>query len=486
MDILINQYVSRYVVPFHYKSQHYFDLYEQLKNNSFINSEARLPKDGTWIEKGFWENYKSDSKKISESELFSFIFTNLQSDSATRSNIGSSFIYKTGGTLFNAEYEASDVSIPFDCADLGIVLFKTGVGFIWYDIRIKKATSIESYTDFQNEFKELARPNNSAFIQQTGYDKDNKVRKYSPFCMGLWLLKTFPFSETQISFWSDKRVVSSEKTTFIPDKALLFQYVFCNGLSREQIIRTLFVLANGYNQKYNPSESIFSSAYLPFSNEGFLISKAGMACVTTDTDSNADFFQNQFKQKYMTDYFFIYILLLYQSYSSENYCRYLTELPAQTETFLTDPDGLVDLEDLNARINLFLIKGIFNSVSNVPHQNDLYKYGQKQLSVRNEIDALTIGLNSLYNIIKEKQSLIEQKEKQSDEEKSKIREESLNRSLAIFGLITAISAALDALNLIDWFCSPATVFRPGHAILLTVISLLTVFILIILFKNRRK
>ena len=469
----IRKYVSRYVVPFYYDCEN--KGYDKIRG-AFLNNEADsvsgLPKDGQWIKAGFWENYRSDSDSQAEMDIYSYlpsIFSeDLKADGRDDKNLGVSIVYKTNGKLFELEYRKNDVSISFECKDLGVLLFRNGIGFIWYETAFKKDISLEQYVDFQHDFKELARTHSDRFSKKTGFDKEKKEAVYEPFCIGSWLAEIISSEKLGIRFWAERTTEIDGRKINIPDKAVLFQYLFLEKCAVQNSNDILFRVTNGYDDKYNAPDDLDSMLYKPFGNTCFYISKAGMSCVVVNADSNEVFFDGQFREKYIRDYFFIYMLLSYQSYSCAHYSRLLTELPADEQVFNKKTQYVSKLESLNSQINLFMVKSVFDSVSNIHHQNGLYRYGKAELCVEEDIQSLTVGLDALKDIERGK------------------RDRKVDSALIIFGFMVVVSAWIDGLNLIDWFSSNAAAINPWHIGVSIFIVLLTLYLLIILLWNWRK
>lgn len=481
MESAIKKYVSRYVVPFYfeYENSGYTKILEYFRKYDVNeNKKLGLPKDCVWLERGFWENYKSDNASKSEMDIYTYlirIFTEYPEDNEKfESNLGSSFVLKSNGALLNLQYDGSE-KIGFKCTDLGLLIFRNGIGFIWYDISFTKDPSISNYIDFQNDFKELARTHSERFVKKTGKDS------FEAFCLGQWLVDIINVERLGIRFWAERETTREDgsRNRVLPDKALLFQYLFVDRENETCGMDLAFKIANGYNNKYVSPKNLSDEIYEPFGNACFYLSKAGMAYVVLNSDSNETFFLDNFSCKFEGDYFFIYILLLYQTYSCAHYSRLLTKLPAVAERFEKDVKYVKKLESLDHQINLFLVKSVYESVSNIQHQNGLYKYGKRALALEEDIRSLTIGLSSLKEIESGKiQALVEEKEKK--------KERALNNGLIIFGFLIVVSAAVDAVNLVDWFGDHIYEMNFGHFFLLGFIAILTIFMFVVLIINTRK
>ena len=507
----IRKYVSRYVVPFYfdYENSGYEYLRKHFLNNAIDNRALSLPKDGQWVNAGFWENYKSEKETQAEMDIYSYLPSVFLEDKSAKegdiSNLGVSFVYKTSGKLFELEYKYIDKNIAFDCKELGILLLRNGIGFIWYETEFKKEVSIDEYVRFQHDFKELARTHGESFVKKIDFDPEKKEGIYETFCLGEWLSKIVAADALGIRFWAERKTKQENgNTARIPDKALLFQYLFIEQTTDQERNNIVFRIANGYNDKYNAPEDIDKNLYKPFGNTCFYISKAGMACVVKNADSNETFFDGQFKEKYVRDYFFIYMLLAYQSYSCAHYSRLLTKLPADEELFNKQQMYAEKLESLNGEINLFLVKSVFESVSNIHHQNGVYRFGKSALCIEEDIGSLTIGLSALEEMVKDKHKQKEQEEREAEkeereeryrleqarkEEEKEIeekRDRRINLALIVFGFMVVVSALIDGLNLVDWFMKNDKNINPWHIGISVVIILLTLYLIITLLWNRKR
>ena len=508
----IKNYVSRYVVPFYfsYENNGYKRFLEYFRTHEIQKEELGLPKDCKWVEKGFWENYKSNDPKQPEMDIYSYllqIFKEYPEQSKKyNTNIGNSFVLKTSGSLFTLQYQtfSEEGIIGFSYKDLGILIFRNGIGFIWYDIEFAKKTKekeifieeenttkkikveqlpdIQTYVKFQNEFKELARTHSEKFLKKTGKDS------YEVFNLGKWLESIIDVEQFEIRFWAERqtKVEGTELKKRIPDKALLFQYLFVDEASDTQKMELAFHIANGYDEKYIAPKTLINDIYEPFGNTCFYTSKTGASYVVSNNDSNENFFIDNFKEKFTRDYFLIYIMLLYQTYSCAHYSRLLTKLPAEKESFEENAKYVENLESLDNQIKLFLVKSVYESVSNIQHQNGAYKYGKKVLAIEEDIKSLTIGLDALRGIEREKIKALDEEKAELEQKKNEKKEETINNGLILFGFLVVISSILDAINLVDWFLNDENKIHLGHIISIGGIGLLTSVVLGIWIFNKWK
>lgn len=505
----IRAYVSRYVVPFYYDyEKNGFEAIQSyfLKSNEKHDSSLLLPKNGKWKKVGFWENYRDENNKQSETDLYSYlqaIFKEKETDVENVENLGVSFVYTTRNRkILELEYRKKDDVIPLKMTELGVLLLRNGIGFVWYEVESsvfqKKnnnhflnneenlSNDIKQYIEIQHDFKELARTNEETFVRKIGYDNENKKTLFDEvFCLGVWIADILSAEELTIRFWAERTTKRENKIVRIPDKALLFQYMFIEPASDEMRNDLIFRITNGYDEKYNVPENFDDYLYTPFGNTYFYVSKAGMSCVVEKDNTNEQFFDTQFKDKMKNDYFLIYLLLLYQSYSCAHYSRLLTNLPADESTFNCQNSYIDKIESLSVQINLFLVKSIFESVSNIHHQNGVYRYGKKELCIEGDIQSLTVGLEALRSITKERKDRDELEKEKAKQKEQERKDRKINLALTIFGFLIVISALLDGLNLVSWFTDNKINKSWIHWVIIIGIGILFVWMLIVLLKNLR-
>ena len=499
MDNSLLNYVSRFIVPFYfdYGNEAYEKVFNSFRDDIAYDESLRLPK-GRWICAGFWENYKSKKNssdaKNAEMDIFSYLPDIFKADEnagpVDSTNLGASFVYDTDGKLFNACYygrgnNENQQEISFECKDIGVLLFKNGIGFLWYEVSFNGDLQKKEYIEFLHDFKELARTQSKKFAVKMGYDQENKKSIYEPFCLGVWISKVLRANELGIHFWAARETTIDSNKLVIPDKALLFQYIFAQSFNEQERNDCIFQITNGYDTKYNAPEDLKNTLFCPFGNVCFYITNAGMGCVVTNDASNEAFFTGQFREKFVRDYFFIYLLLLYQSYSCAYYSRQLTLLPADESAFRYESGNIERIETLISSINLFLVKSIFDSVSNVDHQNGVFRYGKKRLCIDGDIKGITAGLEGFGAIERAKKNLDERMVREREEKEKEKQDGKVNRAITVFGFLVVISAILDGLNLVDWFRTNELDLL--HILVVILILVFTLYLILeMLLQNIRK
>lgn len=475
MEEMIRNYVSRYIVPFTFESGDYEALTDFYLNLPEEDLKALgLPGKSRWTT--FWE----EKEKLPEMDIYPYLLEIWKEDREKLHNLGTSLVLHTDGALMKACYRTRDnAELTGRCLNLGLFLFRNGVGFVWYDFEFAKVPELSTYMDFQHDFKELARPHRDNLYRKTGRDTFENI------CMGEWLAGVLYARERGISFWTERKISVGEKEMIIPDKALLFQYLFLQDKETRTRRSVAFRVANGYDGFYHLPELSEGDLYEPFGNATFYAARNGFSYVVSNDGTNEDFFSHGFAGKFTGDYFFIYILLLYQVYSCTFYSSRLTKIPARL-TALEEQEGAEKLEKLSAEISLFLVKSVYESVSGIEHQNGAYRYAKKRLCLEEDLKSLTIGLEALTNLEKEKRKAAEEEEEKRKQEKMEKKDRRLNTGLVIFGFLVVISAIVDAMNLVDWFKNNFNEMNAGHWSLLAVILAITLSLIFVLVKNDRK
>lgn len=396
-----------------------------------------------------------------------------------------SFEY-TNGT----DYENSTIIWKLSIVDMGLYIFRSGVGFIWYEVKPDKK-QIKTSTElihFQNKFKELDRgKNNHLWVRKELMPIDMECQSdMIPFMMGNWIAERLQFLNVRyqasrknsyptllsayISTHSGQQ--EDEKKLFddlsaqclmqCPDKALLFSYVVFehddSWKKNFNSLQTVYYLTNGYKESYEMSEDIVDTVRNPFSNVYWSASREGCGYFawTSKEESNHNyrfFCKNQYS-KIMNDYFLLYIRAIYQSYSLMRYAVYTSEiLPNDYRKYLSvskDTEKITEkISSIEAEISLFLVKSMVTSVSHIHHQNEFYGYLIDRLAVKEDVESVTAGLAALTAL--QHESLVEkqQAERDQDEKREKEVDNTFQIGLGLMTFLTGISAVTDAYGIVS-------------------------------------
>lgn len=83
----------------------------------------------------------------------------------------------------------------------------------------------------------------------------------------------------------------------------LIKLYYIREAEKQERMNLAIRIANGYDTKYNSPSTLESKLYEPFGNTCFYISKTGTVYIVSNNESNATFFEDNFKGKYIRDYF---------------------------------------------------------------------------------------------------------------------------------------------------------------------------------------
>lgn len=482
--------VLRYIVPFSYEEEgDYEKLYAGMSASAV------------------WQEDKLEETK--EQDIYDYLLQQLRY-SKQKTNIGTMWKYAAGEPLKLAYCKEEQTYLPVAVQDIGLCLFRSGVGFVWYELVLNKETfSKEEFVKFQNVLKELNKtPNleilykieNEAVrfpvtvedfcpldspeakkavkcISKTGtmmlresalppmptgvevalrYEvlgQDKWQVKYcgcSRFSLGDWIAGVLATLPCKVLFFASRKNCLKDATgkaavDTVPDKALLFHYIRMEtpqaeltAEDGELLAQYAYYITSGYKDSYLFAEDYKQYMFHPFQNIYWYITKEGCGCYVMSTQKNADFFRSGMKDKVKQDYFMLYLLIIHQSYTLLRYAQMIAyELPAEDKEYLAKQAAYYEtMEKLTSKLNSFLVKGAYASVSHIQHQNGFYQYGIERLSIKEDVQSVTVGVEALAQI----QRL---KHEAQEESKEKIEENNLTIGLGLLSLLAIISAFAD-------------------------------------------
>lgn len=128
----------RYIVPFMFCSETSYDkLVEEIAKNPL------------------WKIQKMHEQEA-EQDLYQMIADCFEMDEK-QNNIGCSLHYcMPGNNILEINYTKFKKDFVVSITDLGLYLFRSGVGFLWYEISLPQGATADEIMLFQNEFKELS------------------------------------------------------------------------------------------------------------------------------------------------------------------------------------------------------------------------------------------------------------------------------------------------------------------------------------------
>ena len=386
--------------------------------------------------------------------------------------------------LFMEDASAPEQGIVVTIHDMGLYLFRSGVGFLWYEIKpVREIQDSASLIRFQYAFKELNRGySNKLWMETKSIEApEGYTDQYIPFLLGNWIAERLAFlhpsyqTARKNSFVKNlhkvcklpEKELTESLPPYCPDKALLFTYAVFRRASDwqmgEEEIRTAYYLTSGYTETYAMSDRVVSEARSPFANVLWMASREGCGYYAWVDDKNEQFFTGNLYSKIINDYFLLYIRTLYQSYSLLRFSVKISKLlPNDVNKYLLVSDeteaisGKIDR--ISTEINLFLVKSIATSVSHIHHQNEFYQYLCEKFKIEEDVRSVTAGLDSLCRIqhetVRKKQEEAEKKAREIQEQTEKREKDADNQfqiGLGFMTFLTGISALTDAFTLVTEF-----------------------------------
>lgn len=416
-----NLRLSRYIIPFSYEGN-YADICQKIG----VNWELKKTPD---TEQDIYE-YVADS-----------LYSTEKSISESQNDIGSLWVPKRESKIRFPRLIYIDTTSGKEYKiyshDIGLSVFRNGIGFVWYDVSLRNmdasfVTDTDTIIIFQNKFKELNRKSNVSRIK---LENDE-----SKFILGEWIESTLLADFACKRFYPGrKHCLDSGYSAKIPDKALLYTYyIVFDSINTPELIKLIYRLSSGYDTKYQLSDSVIEHSFVPFDNVAWKITKEGCGCCVSTREDDT-FFTRLFVDKVKNDYFTLYLLLLYQSYSLLMYAEKIElKMSADPEFYLNSKDN-TQIQRLLAEMNTFMMKSTHASVSHIQHQNDFYEYGMQRLRIKEDAESVVAGAESL----DEMQKLVEEKEKEKNESV-------INTALALLSVWAFFSAVADGIACVDW------------------------------------
>lgn len=498
---LISKIRNRYIVPFEFNIEE--NTFEEIcqKIDAYRDDPYSLLKSESGREKKRWLR---KSLRSGEQDLYDYIVQefSVPGDIDYSAGIEKSGCYWNYESFekepfellfsFSKKHENTD---PFYIAlvDMGLYLFRSGIGFLWYemDINDKKINDSAKLIRFQNMIKELNRRyNNHLWIDLSKFAVRDEFREscFAPFMLGSWIAERLAFlnvsyqaerNNSYAGLLGDHYFAKLEKTKKkqklnelysllplkCPDKALSFLYVVFKKSEHWQVntsvIQTAYYLANGYKESYEMSPAIADVVQYPFANVLWMASREGCGYFAWQDERNKTFFTRNQYTKIMNDYFLLYIKAIYQSFSLMKYAVYTSKfLPNDVNVYLQvakDTEKISEqISKIGTEINLFLVKSIATSVSHVQHQNNFYNYLCQQLKIKEDVISVTEGLESLNDLqqesVQKKQRLndiIARKEQEKIEQREKEADNTFQIGLGLMTFLAGISAVTDAYGIIS-------------------------------------
>ena len=312
-----------------------------------------------------------------------------------------------------------------------------------------------------------------------------KYQEKEEFSIGKWIYEKLQVLSCDVSFHMLRGLLNSKdknKDDFydgrIPKCALLYNYfaydketneASCEQQLDQELLNRAVLLTGGHNRRYLQAKDMSDHAYHPFKNAYWYVSDEGCGCYVYKNEKNREYLESNLSDKVRKEYFILYMLLLYQSYSLLHFSEKIEyELSADAKEYLDSSDAYnQQLKEIQTEINTFLLKSVHTSVSQVRSQNDFYNFAKKQLRIREEIQSLTAGVDFLEELLETQEEKrqrdkeieeekhqrerekAEQEQREAEQRKRQDEDDRLSLGVTALSLLTVISAFADAVGFLD-------------------------------------
>ena len=336
------------------------------------------------------------------------------------------------GTHKCFQTRVGDEYISWDMGKIGLVLFDTGVGIVWYEIKPKApvferkqkdSADMEQIFAFISKTKELARGEKTDVIydlfnvpKEIFDEKDGEfvreinskegLRVDARRKINLFDDVIYPTIESlEIDSYFANRYRNGKRC---PDRGLPFVYAlntYGENLANESYDAggVAVRLGRGYDKKYGITEE--TNVYQPFSYSVWSVSVEGCANYVYPTENIGFFIEGDYQSR-LSNYFYLYMLCMGQYYSLLQFSQEVCELPIDEKEYSVRYNAAEDMLD---RIHLFKLKNMYTQVGHITQHNGFYAYLQKEFKCEKLHEELEIELESLSRFVAKKQE--EKKEK---------------------------------------------------------------------------
>lgn len=383
---------------------------------------------------------------------------------------------------------AADKAIDIAINNMGLYVFHTGIGFIWYELKTA-TSSMNELLQVNNKLKELAyKGQKDQLIQITANNEDSgytmadvidgipeneaeadyiKIPGKSPKYLHKGKLpadilqhESLTLYQRQDAIWYkyEERVEFSfytfiqeylsilpidtyfatrikevdGKKTAIPDKALLYSVALLEESKGEEVLPYLYWLGKGYVDSYLFPDKYFNEpedyTFAPFENSRWYANMEGCAQVITKTGKErTDSFFDTIYWSRIESYFLIYIIVLHQYYCLLRLDYGISQLPNDIKGY-DDGAARRKLNAYREKLNFFFMNSVFLKVSHLSHHNEYFDY-LKQV----------FGLENITSTMLEKITIM-------DDMVERWRENKKGKNILAFTIIGSIFAFIQTLN----------------------------------------
>lgn len=364
-----------------------------------------------------------------ENDLYDYI-TNLINGEKNSSIATSWTIRKQPYLKGNYETQLSEKIIKWRISDMGLLIFKTEVGILWYEIQADDIENINQLYDFVYSIKELSYsgkiitsrvrsiPVESENCKEVEIIKNNPKIKKTKFRstkegiilqvkeeIALYLDVIMPLiSPLKIDSFFSNRV---KKEQLCPDRAMAFLWFHEQKTLQDDVNckNIAFHLGRNYKSSYEMSSKIKDEDfYIPFEDSIWYGSLEGCANYTCPLEEK-QFYNDGYKGRLDT-YYYLYLLCLGQYYSLLELAQEVSVLPISEQMYSSKNNILEDMLD---KIHIFNLKNNYSQVGHLTQHNEFYEYLQKRLGINRMQEELEIELQALFEMIDRKKTIKQEK-----------------------------------------------------------------------------
>lgn len=320
-------------------------------------------------------------------------------------------------------------TVQFYLDDVELLLFKTQVGFLVYQIHYDSAQGIDNIILGNYGLKKFSLDDQRLGYIITKSDpdaKDNGIYHKESKWEGLNLVETslnilnelnvLTFFEQEIRRAPTKKLESDSieaPPAAQPAHALVYTAVVMDKSINQYpewqdvIMKILFRLRRSFKESYKPAPfeysidgnpevlQFFENSYWGISSEAV----ANLVYLVDDETTNA-FFSGNYFGNLKQSYYYLYILTLHQRYALLNLAIEAAKLPLDVHALASEErkerqEKLLETRD---KMAFFVLRCVFRQVSNISHQNRLYESIRTALGIQSlmeEIDWELKAINSL-------------------------------------------------------------------------------------------
>lgn len=396
---MIENYILRFAIPFHLNN------YRSLKKENFKSLSL--------------SGWKEESIVYGEKDLYTYVLDLVSKEGENQ--IGSSWMLKKDN-CFQKKYvvKIENKSIYWCFKQVGLILFDTEIGILWYQIENKgEFEDLGELQKFLHEVKELSRGKKGKIYEcvsvlkkdydnnqtmENSYNIQTKngiiVKGEIKVCFFEEILKHF-LGEIKVDTFFVDRVFEKEKV--YPDKAISFLWVLDkpHEIQQSEIEECAFRLGRCYTESYSMDKGNEGSKFFkPFDDSIWYVSLEGCANYIVPSKEKKFYLQG-YKGK-LCNYFYLFLLCIGQYYALILLTQKSIDLSLIEKKEIHRSNYL---EKLLYTMRIFSIKMNYSQVGSITQYNEFYKYVRVQLNIEQMNKEQERNLQWLYEMNEQKRAV---------------------------------------------------------------------------------